>query len=62
MTRRALAAPTHLRRLAPEPSLAMPDMKDRMDKNGLMTAAELGGALSVDWSLERLLDRLEGRR
>lgn len=61
MTRRALAAPPLARRIAPEPSLFMPSAQTRAEKDGLMRVAELGGALSMDWSLERLLDRLEGR-
>ncbi len=61
MTRRAIAAPTPARRFAPEPSLAMPAPRARAERDAALNASELGSALSIDWSLERLLDRLEGR-
>lgn len=60
MPRQILAAPAFARHLASDPSLAMPP--PRTDVDGALGVAELSGAMSLDWSLERLLDRLEGRR
>jgi hypothetical protein len=59
MLRRALAAPPATGRLAPDPSLAL---RLPTDRAGVLTTTDLGSAMSMDWSLERLLDRLEGRR
>jgi hypothetical protein len=59
MPRNAQIANSLARRIAPDPNLSMPP--PHIDVGAVLCAAELGGCLSLDWSLERWLDRIEGR-
>lgn len=59
MPHRAQIATFLARRIAPDPRLAMPT--PRADLTAALRATELGGGLPLDWSLERWLDRIEGR-